>query len=347
MTDLPPPSGPPPGWYPDPATGQGFRWWDGSAWTAQTIADLEQSNRMAPAGQWLREAMRLAISRAGHLFPLIVVLNVPVNLLFAVAFWYALHGAVFSTEPGTRTLTNPDGSVVRYGLLVAAMVLSFLTSVVLSSAAVHQARAALHEEPVPWSDSLLATLRRLPAVLLAGAASAVVIAGLYLAFFASVALAPVLVLATFPLWLVGSALAAVRFSLAVPAATVGPSPGRALATSWSLTRTRFWALFGRLVLLLLLGLSVLFLAQVVASPIVALAGGGAKETITPGATRIPVADVVGDNPAAFAIGQLFSALGGGAATILVGVATFLLYRELGGAGAEPAAEPVAANDGPA
>lgn len=35
MADTPPP-GPPPGWYPDPAGGDGTRWWDGRQWTTFT-----------------------------------------------------------------------------------------------------------------------------------------------------------------------------------------------------------------------------------------------------------------------------------------------------------------------
>lgn len=339
MTDLPPPSGPPPGWYTDPATGHGFRWWDGTAWTDQTVATLGPATvgsaagqRLTPPGHWLREALRLGLSRAGHLFPLVVVLSVPASLLFGAAFWYALHDAVITSDTATGrfSFSNPGSGPARYALVGVTVVVSLLASAVLSAAAIHQAQAALEEEPEPWSASLQAALRRLPAVLVAAFAVGFALVGLYLLMLASAKASPTLILLTFPLWVVGSALAGVRLSLAMAGAVVAPSPRGVLSRSWELTRTRFWALLGRLVLLMLAGLSVLFLAEVVASPLIAIAGGGAKTTVTPGATRIALADVLGDNPAAFAIGQLFNALGGGAATILAGIATLLLYRELGG-----------------
>ena len=69
-------------------------------------------------------------------------------------------------------------------------------------------------------------------------------------------------------------------------------------------------------LLTLFSVSISLLMQMVATPFVAIAGGNGTTPVEPGASEILLMDVLGANPAVFAIGQLFSAIGNGAAMIL-------------------------------
>lgn len=349
MTDLPPPSGPPPGWYPDPSTGQGFRWWDGMAWTDQTSASAQPvqpagDRLMAPA-EWLRQAVRTGASRAGHFFPMVVLVLLPTTLLNGLAAWFALHNAVLLTDSdtGAITFTNPSGGPGRYALVAASSVLLLASTVLLAVSATRQALAVLDEAPEPWSVSMLAALRRLPAALLVGLAVGGTVVGLYALLLVSGAVSPALLLITLPLWIVGSLLAAVRLSLALCAVTVAPVPRRGLGLSWTLTRSRFWALLGRLALLVVVGLMFSILSNLVAAPLVAIVGGAASSGASPTANEIHFVEFMGDNPAVFAISQVFNALGNGAATIVWAIGMLLIYRSLKG----PIAPRVVLDDGSA
>jgi hypothetical protein len=82
-------------------------------------------------------------------------------------------------------------------------------------------------------------------------------------------------------------------------------------------------------ILLLITLVLSLLASFVSAPFTALAGGGAGE-IEPGADVVELNDLLGDNPAVFAIGQLFGALGNGASTVVWATGLTLIYRALTG-----------------
>lgn len=351
MSDPPPPptGGPPPGWYPDPGTGTGLRWWDGTTWTEHVgdsppapvpgVGPTGPAHGLIAPGEWLREAVRIGKVRAGHFFPLVVLLMVPTSLLNGLALWLALRKAVITTdaEAGTISFDNPGGSVGLYILVGLTSLLVAMASLVLIVASARQAQAELAERPEPWSASLAGTGARLGRALGVGAALLVILGGLYGAVAASVAFAPLLVLLTFPLWLVGSLLAIVRLSLAPVAAALAPAGTRSLGTSWELTRGRFWPVLGRCLLLVLVGLMLSVFASLVASPFAAIGGEGASN-LQPGAERIPLEELLGSNPAVLAIRQLFGALGNGAATVLWGIGLSLLYRNLKGPIDEPAEE---------
>ncbi len=359
MSDPPPPptGGPPPGWYPDPGTGTGLRWWDGTAWT-EHVGDTPPPPGSGPAlpggrpghgliapGEWLREAVRVGKARAGHFFPLVVLLMVPTTLLNGMALWLALRKAVITTDSdaGTITFDNPGGSAGLYALVGLTSLLVATATLVLIVASARQAQAELAEHPEPWSASLAGAGARLGRALGVGAALLVILGGLYGMVVASLVFAPALVLLTFPLWLVGSLLAVVRLSLAPVAAALAPSGTGSVGISWELTRGRFWPVLGRCLLLVLVGLMLSLLASFVATPFAAIGGAGASG-LQPGAERIPVEELLGSNPAVLAIRQLFGALGNGAATVLWGIALSLLYRNLAGP-IEPTAEAVGSGEG--
>ena len=104
----------------------------------------------------------------------------------------------------------------------------------------------------------------------------------------------------------------------------------ALSISWGLTRSRFWALFGRLALLTLISLVLTLIASLAAAPFTALVGGRAANGPESGSSELRFGDLLGDNPAVVAISQLFSALSNGASAVLWGVGLALVYRNLAG-----------------
>ena len=132
MTDAPPPSGPPPvnpppGWYPDPQTGgRGFRYWDGATWTdAWTDRPEELRQGLTPAGEWIGQVLRTSASRAGHLFPLVVLLIVPITLLTSFASWAAFRHGELTLPAGdveAMSFTNPEANAGLYALVAIGMV---------------------------------------------------------------------------------------------------------------------------------------------------------------------------------------------------------------------------------
>ena len=150
MSDSPPPPpGPPPGWYPDPTTGYGYRWWDGQSWTEQTSETAgSASDEMQPVGEWMSEVFRIVASRAGHLFPMIVLLMIPVGLANGMSLWLGFREAVMTTnsQTGDVSFTNPSGTSSTYSLIAATFLLVILATVYLSISVARQALMAVDGE---------------------------------------------------------------------------------------------------------------------------------------------------------------------------------------------------------
>ncbi|MGF1597701.1 MAG: DUF2510 domain-containing protein [Acidimicrobiales bacterium] len=329
----PPPTSPPPGWYPDPTTGVGFRWWDGLSWTEQTTAQVGPSPVGPPqVGEWMSELTRTVTDRAGHFFPMIVLLAIPPGLLNGVAVWYVLRNAVLVTnsDTGEFSFTNPGAGPELYAVVVISFLALVVATVYLAVAASRQARAQHDGAPEIWSASMLDGLRRLPRAL---GFTALVGGALVLAYVVMIVIgvaAPVTLILSFPVWLVGSFLIATRLSLGIIGASLAPAGVSALAASWHATGGRFWTVLGRLVLLVIISISLSLVTSVAATPFLAIGGGGASSPAGANGDELRLADLMGDNPATFAIGQLFSALGNGVATVVWAIGLTLLYRDLGG-----------------
>lgn len=342
MTDPPPPAGPPPGWYPDPTSGDGFRWWDGLRWTDHTATDLQpppptglpavQSDELAPASDWISEVLRLARIRAGNYLPMIVILIVPTGLVNGILVWFALRGVVLVTDAdtGAVTFTGADDTGLLLAISIATFLVSLVAAAVLSVAVVRQNWTVVDDDAEPWSDSMRAAVSRLlPTVRVTAAVVGVLVAA-YVVNVVAAAVVPPLLLLTVPVGLGVGVWLAIRLSLALVAVAKGPPATGALATSWRLTRSRAWGLFGRMALLGFIGLTFWLSASLVATPFTALAGGGATETLDPGADEIRFGDLLGDNPATFAIGQLFSSLANGATIVVWSIGMATIYRRVGG-----------------
>ena len=121
----------------------------------------------------------------------------------------------------------------------------------------------------------------------------------------------------------------VRFSFVGTVATLGGGEDQPFSTSWRLSGVAQLPLTGRLLLLAFLALNVILAAGVLGTPFTALAGGGGNVTQSSDDTLI-LNDLLGPNPAVFAIGSLFNALGVGLNYLLAAIGTTLLYLKLNG-----------------
>lgn len=343
MTEFPPPATPPPpGWYPDPTTGgRGFRWWDGAAWTDQwTEAPEAERHGLAPIGEWMSEVLGLVSRRAGHFFTMVVALIVPTTLLNGLASFYAFRGLVITNadDGDNISITNEQAGAGNYAVVAVTYLALLLACLVLVLAATRQAWAETNERPERWSDSVRGAFGRLARGLGNMIVVGAVFFGLYLVLIVTVALSPVLLVVSFPLWLAAMFWFGARFSLTATTVALAPQGVSCLRTSWSLTASRVRSLIGRMALLTLFSVSLWLLMRIFASPFVAIAGAPEPVALDSGADQIRVGELLGDNPATFAIGQLFGALGNGIALVLWAVGFALVYRDLQG--------PAQANDEP-
>jgi hypothetical protein len=280
----------------------------------------------------MSEVFRVATGRAGHFFTMIVVLIVPVGLASGLSIWYSIRQAVLITNSSTGEVSfaNPGGSGLAYALAGSTLALLAVASLYLAVAAIRQAESVLEERVEPWSASMRSGLGRLPRALGVATVVGLMVTAGYLVMVVSAVVAPPLVLLTLPAWVAGAILLATRFSLGHVAAAVAPPGAGCLATSWGLTRKRFWAMLGRMALLLLISVSLSLVTSLAAAPFTAIAGGSGGAGFEPGSEEIRFGDILGDNPATFAIGQLFSAIGNGASTVVWAVGLALVYRDLSG-----------------
>lgn len=195
----------------------------------------------------------------------------------------------------------------------------------------------------PWSLAMKTGLLRWPPVSATFLIRFALYWGLLVLLSVLTSVSPVFVLLV-PFWPLVAALAWVRFSVSGVVAAVGDHglgrpAGESLATSMALTRYRYWPLFGRLLALAMVGLSLIVMGNLIGGIVSAIAGGQPSGAVDPFAERVVFDQVLPTNPASFAISWLFLAFGAGAWQILSAAGHSLMYADLKGAGADDAFHP--------
>jgi hypothetical protein len=324
---MPAPGQPPAGWFPDAIPGQ-LRYWDGVSWTEHIAPDPNSTaaRPLRPLNQWLSEAFRLVIDRAGHLFTLLVVITLPIDLASSAATWVGVQDVVVRfAEDDTMSLT---GAGPLLWLALVLTLVSTFAKVVLLAAAGRHVLAARTGVPEPWSDTLAATVRRLPRTVGATLLFAV---GLVVAYFAAViplvllaVVAPVLSVVGFVLAVFVVGAYVVRCGLGTVASVVAPAGQGGMLRSLRLTQGHTVPLIGRMLMLAMISFTMVLIGSLFASPFIS------GEPVELGADDLRLSEVFGTNLAAFGLGQLLASLSVGAATALIGGALGLLHADLGG-----------------
>lgn len=256
---------PPPGWYDDPEHAGMLRYWDGTAWTPHRAPPpparaASSSTGLSDIGDWLTQTFRGLWARRAPLAAVVVV-SVIVSWLVSFVLVDALDSLVFDDGDWSGV---DEGALWRAGLGVVA---ATLVAGVMYMVAVHQlyhARLGVHQG---FGASLDAALRSLPRaigwtlLLVAGAVVVMIVLGVALALAPALGVLLVIALVPAVVW-VGVKLAFLLTAYVVP--VEGMHPIRASA---EVSAGRWWGVFGRILLLGLIGLMLSLAINVVTSAI--------------------------------------------------------------------------------
>lgn len=241
----------PPGWYPDPDDPARLRWWDGEAWTSdRRIVPTPSTGRahgLADISDWMRSLFRTLWHRAGQLLALAFVFGLAPAVLLAAATWAAIADVAVVDEEvigWNRADALP---------LALAVVLYLVATVGFAQAAGHQLLAASIDRPVPWQGSIPPGLRSVVRLIGYGVVVAVAVVAAVAVLVLIAATVPLLLVPVVPALVVVAVWAYIKLSF-VPVAALGALGGTNLfRASAAVSGGRFWPVFGRLVLLALVG----------------------------------------------------------------------------------------------
>lgn len=328
---LPPSSGPPPGWYPDPYGMPGYRWWNGVAWTDdRSGGDAGAAGRggLIGVGELLGETFRLLGPRLGHLFTLAAVLLLAPTVLGLAALYAALDGVRYAD--GEWTGAEP----ARFVAAGMAAVVVLVATLAFTGATNRQGMAAANGDPEPWTSSLAGGLRRTPRIVGANLAVWVPVVVLAVVVLVAAALVPVLLLAAVPAVVVGVVVVWVRSGLLTTAASVAPRGTGSIGAAFGATRGRFWAFFGRFLVIGVLYWAVQAGGSIATAPVAGASTAPDDDAVlvdeeTGELLRLDFGELVTDNVGVLGFTLVVSALVQAAGSALSSLARVTLYRSTG------------------
>ncbi len=331
-SDVPPPQVAP-GWYPDPRRQFELRWWDGNLWTEHTH-NYEQSPQTGSRSDWLGRTIKAVASRAGHVFTLTLLLAAVPSVLTTLAVWWAVEGVVLTfTRAPVEDIEVTGFDQGRLLPLGAAVLFSFLVSVVLGAALRRQTVAADAGRSDSWAVSLWATVQRLPRLLGTWISWALVLAvagivALVVISIVAVA-APILLLAIIPAVVALGCLFMIHVGLVPAAAALAPKGVGAWRQSWEAPKGRRMDFLVRSFLIWAITLGFQFFVGTSFSSL----SGANGEGLDPEADVIEMTRLsfLGSNLALVVGSGLLVAIIGGFAAATRATGYGLLYKESGGA----------------
>ncbi len=270
---------PEPGWYQDPHNESQQRYWDGETWTEHTH-DAPFTIPSAPQpdygpdyvndiGDWLSRSFKVLFANAMPVFLLLLIGLIPGIL----SFWLiaqAIDGVSISIDEGT--VLGLSGSSVLFGL--AGLLVAAIASVAIGLAQSH----LLHRGHVGLNtsvgQSLVAGLKGTPRYIAWSILIGLAVFAAFVALVVIVAIGAAIHGVVALLFLLAGIIAAIigafwlftKASFLPVSAAVAPSGQSALRASFDRSAGRFWPVFGRLLLLAIIGLVVGTVISSIAAP---------------------------------------------------------------------------------
>lgn len=307
-----PPSLPAAGWYPDPYRPGARRWWNGSDWVAvwddghAEHASLE--GELPDIGPWLNDSFRLALGRWRASLLIGLVTAAGTSVLIGLAFRHVLADVTIVDNEVVGW--SGDRLPLGIGLTAVAVFLGLIGQLGL---AVLMLRTVDGEAPAPSAtdefrqggSAMVRAIRVIPRVIgwsaLVGLAAAVIVLCIVGLMLVTPALGILAIVVLFP------ALVFVGVRLAFMTQSLVDRPGQPFTRSWDVSHGRWWATFGRL---LLIGL-IVWLISVVLQTVNGVATGNAGNGFGQNSFEV-------DNDGNIARFELIEAFPGSALAIITG-----------------------------
>lgn len=289
-----------PGWYPDPHNPAQLRYWDGAAWTESVspaqaghpqgtyqqaghphagmvqgggavgqppfaVSSEQSGSGLGELGSWLSATFTSLISRIGPIVILLFAVPTVGWTILLVLARSQLSGVSYNRGTDELVGFEPTSLIVlgvAFFAFIPVLIVAWL-------GANHQMYGSHAKQPQTLARSLSTGLRRLPRTIgwgivfsLATMAIIAIVVGPLVA--GAILIGPevlLVLLLIVPLSIVASVWIGVKLAFFGTALAVAPSGHNPFRASWAISRGRWWAVFGRLLVLWAIIYGVSFIGQ--------------------------------------------------------------------------------------